>query len=91
MQIAGAKVQNISHSKPIIMKYFVFLHPILTIYMKFLLKYSGLALIFLGVLLLVVLHMLNFTFVNFITFTPFAIIIIGVFLHVWVKKQESKY
>ena len=59
--------------------------------MKFLLKYSGLALIFLGVLLLVVLHMLNFTFVNFITITPFAIIIIGVFLHVWVKKQESKY
>ena len=59
--------------------------------MKFLLKYSGLALIFLGVLLLVVLHMLNFTFVNVVLLTPFFIILAGVVLQVWMMKRESRY
>ena len=91
MQIAGAKVQKKSHSELRITNYFVFLHPILTIYMKFILKYSGLALIFLGVSLLVTLHLLHFTFVNFVLLTPFVIILVGVVLQVWMMKRESRY
>lgn len=91
MQIAGAKVQKKSHSKPRITNYFVFLHPILTIYMKFILKYSGLALILLGVLLLAALHLLHFTFVNVVLLTPFFIILAGVVLQVWMMKRESRY
>jgi hypothetical protein len=59
--------------------------------MKFILKYSGLALILLGVLLLVTLHLLHFTFVNVVLLTPFFIILAGVVLQVWMMKRESRY
>ena len=45
--------------------------------MKFLVEIQGFSLIFLGVLLFAALQLLHFTFVNFITFTPFAIMIMG--------------
>ena len=59
--------------------------------MKLLVKYGGLGLIFLGVLLFAMLQLLHFTFVNVITFIPLVIIIVGVSLHVWNKKRESRY
>lgn len=59
--------------------------------MKSALKYSGLALILLGVLLLVTLHLLHFTFINFVLLTPFVMILAGVVLQVWMMKRESKY
>ena len=59
--------------------------------MKSALKYSGLALILLGVLLLVTLHLLHFTFINFLLLTPFVMILAGVVLQVWMMKRESKY
>ena len=59
--------------------------------MKLLVKYGGLGLIFLGVLLFAMLQLLHFTFVNVITFIPLVIIIVGVSLHVWSKKRESRY
>ena len=59
--------------------------------MKLLCKYGGLALITLGVLLFATLQILHFTFVNFITFIPFVFVIMGVSLHVWGKKRESRY
>ena len=59
--------------------------------MKFILKYSGLALILLGVLLLAALYLLHFTFVNVVLLTPFFIILAGVVLQVWMMKRESRY
>ena len=59
--------------------------------MKLLVKYSGIALIILGVLLFSTLQILHFTFVNIVTFIPLAIVIVGVSLHVWSKKRESRY
>ena len=59
--------------------------------MKLLVKYSGIALIILGVLLFSTLQILHFTFVNIVTFIPLVIVIVGVSLHVWSKKRESRY
>ena len=59
--------------------------------MKFILKYSGLALILLGVLLFATLQLYHFTFINFVTFIPLVFVIVGVSFHVWAKKKESSY
>ncbi len=59
--------------------------------MKLLVKYGGLGLIFLGVLLFATLQLLHFTFVNAVTSIPLVIVIVGVSLHVWSMKRESRY
>ena len=48
-------------------------------------------LIFLGVALLVVLHLLHFTFINTLLLVPLFLILIGIILHVWMMKRDSVY
>ena len=91
LQFAGAKVQKNNGLCVIGSELFCTFALNLTIYMKFIAKYGGFALILIGVLLFVTLQLLHFTFVNFITFTPLALVIGGVALHVWMKKRESSY
>ena len=91
LQFAGAKVQKNIELQAISNNLFCTFALNLTIYMKFFFKYGGLALILLGVLLFATLQLLHFTFVNFVTFIPFVIVIMGVSLHVWGQKRESRY
>lgn len=71
--------------------FFVLLHPFFTIYMKFLKKYIGWSLIVLGILLLVTLQLLHLNFINAPLFIALGIIILGLILHVWSQKRESRY
>ena len=91
LQFAGAKVQKNIGFQAISTNFFCTFALNLTIYMKLLVKYSGIALIILGVLLFSTLQILHFTFVNIVTFIPLVIVIVGVSLHVWSKKRESRY
>lgn len=91
LQFAGAKVQKNIGFQAISTNLFCTFALNLTIYMKLLVKYSGIALIILGVLLFSTLQILHFTFVNIVTFIPLVIVIVGVSLHVWSKKRESRY
>ena len=91
LQFAGAKVQKNIGFQAISTNLFSTFALNLTIYMKLLVKYSGIALIILGVLLFSTLQILHFTFVNIVTFIPLVIVIVGVSLHVWSKKRESRY
>ena len=59
--------------------------------MKFLKNYGGICLIFIGVLMLVVLHLLHFTFVNALLYIPLLCIVGGVVYHVYRLKKQSKY
>ena len=54
-------------------------------------KYTGLFLVVIGVLALIVLHFIHVTFINALLVPPLLIIIIGVMLHVWLLKRESRY
>ena len=91
LQFAGAKVQKNIGFQAISTNLFCTFALNLTIYMKLLIKYSGIALIILGVLLFATLQILHFTFVNIVTFIPLVIVFVGVSLHVWSKKRESRY
>ena len=91
LQFAGAKVQKNIGFQAISTNLFCTFALNLTIYMKLLVKYSGIALIILGVLLFSTLQILHFTFVNIVTFIPLVIVIVGVSLHVWSMKRESRY
>ena len=44
-----------------------------------------------GVTLLVVLHLQHLTFVNMLLFIPLGLILLGLVLHVWAMKRESRY
>ncbi len=59
--------------------------------MKFLRKYGGFALIAIGVLLLVGLHLAHFTIVNALLLLPLGLILVGVVLYVRVMKRDSRY
>ena len=59
--------------------------------MFFTLKRIGLGLVFLGVLLLVALYFLRFTFVNMLLVTPLFLIIGGMIAYVWGQKRTSRY
>jgi uncharacterized membrane protein len=57
--------------------------------MKLLNKYAGLILILAGVMLMVLLHFLHITFLNWLLFIPLLLVIAGVVLHVWREKKET--
>jgi hypothetical protein len=59
--------------------------------MKSFLKYLGLALILLGVVLLVVLHLTGFTFFTRLLLIPFFMVLGGTVLYIWRLKSESRY
>ena len=59
--------------------------------MNFIRKRLGLGLVILGVALLVVLHLLHFTFVNMLLLVPLFLILAGIILHVWMMKRDSLY
>ena len=59
--------------------------------MKSFLKYLGLALILLGVVLFVVLHLISLTFITKLLLIPFIMVLGGTVLYVWQLKRESKY
>ena len=59
--------------------------------MKFLKKYIGLGLISSGAMLLVILHLLHLTFINFLLLIPLFLMLLGTLLHVWMMKRESSY
>jgi len=59
--------------------------------MKFLQKYIGIALIVVGSLMLILLQVCHFTFVNALLLLPLGFIIAGVVIHVWMIKRESRY
>ena len=59
--------------------------------MKFLQKNIGIALIAVGSLMLILLQVCRFTFVNALLLLPLGIIIAGVVIHVWMIKRESRY
>ena len=45
----------------------------------------------LGTVLLVVLHVLNLTFVNALLFVPLLLILAGIVVHVYMQKRQSRY
>jgi uncharacterized membrane protein len=59
--------------------------------MKSFLKHLGLALILLGVVLFVVLHLMSLTFITKLLLMPFIMVLGGTVLYVWQLKRESKY
>lgn len=59
--------------------------------MKSFLKNLGLALILLGVVLFVVLHLMSLTFITKLLLIPFIMVLGGTVLYVWQLKRESKY
>ena len=59
--------------------------------MNWLKKHVGMGLMLVGVALLVVLHLQHLTFVNTLLFVPLGLILLGLVLHVWAMKRESRY
>ena len=59
--------------------------------MNWLKKHVGMGLMLVGVTLLVVLHLQHLTFVNMLLFVPLGLILLGLVLHVWAMKRESRY
>ena len=59
--------------------------------MKKILKYAGLALVFLGILLLTVLHVLPLPATNAPLLFALCLIAAGIALHVWTSKRDSRY
>lgn len=59
--------------------------------MKSLIKYTGLALVILGVAILVALFHYGLTFVNKLMAIPFFFILSGIVIFVWRLKKESRY
>ncbi|MCR5197823.1 MAG: hypothetical protein K6D55_03425 [Prevotella sp.] len=59
--------------------------------MNWLKKHVGMGLMLVGVALLVVLHLQHLTFVNTLLFIPLGLILLGLVLHVWAMKRESRY
>ena len=46
-------------------------------------------LIFVGIVLMTVLHIVHLTFINWLLFIPLLLIVGGVVLHVWQEKKAS--
>ena len=59
--------------------------------MKRLKNALGLMLMALGTVLLAVLHVLNLTFVNALLFLPLLLILVGIIIHVYMQKRQSRY
>lgn len=59
--------------------------------MKSFLKHLGLALILLGVVLFVVLHLMSLTFITKLLLIPFIMVLGGTVLYVWQLKRESRF
>ena len=59
--------------------------------MKILLKRAGLALIFLGILLLAAFHVLPLPAANAPLLFALCLIAAGIALHVWTSKRDSRY
>lgn len=54
-------------------------------------SYLGLGIMAVGVILLVVLHLVNITFINLLLILPLCFILGGLILYVWGAKRESRY
>ena len=54
-------------------------------------RYIGVFLIALGIVLLVVAGLTGLSHFNLFLLLPYSIIIIGLCLHVWQQKRQSKY
>ena len=54
-------------------------------------RYIGITFICLGVAVLTLLHVYGLTFSNRLLLIPLALIFLGLVIHVWVQKKESKY
>ncbi len=88
LQNAGAKVQLFCE----IQKLFCTFALVFSVfYMKRLKNALGLMLMALGTVLLVVLHVLNLTFVNALLFVPLLLILAGIVVHVYMQKRQSRY
>ena len=59
--------------------------------MKLPFKTIGILLMVIGVALLVVLHLLRFTFLNVLLFVPWAFVLLGFVLYLFGMKRESRY
>ena len=59
--------------------------------MKLPFKTIGILLMVIGVALLVVLHLLRFTFLNVLLFVPLAFVLLGFVLYLFGMKRESRY
>jgi len=59
--------------------------------MKSIKKYAGLSILLLGITLLVVLHVLHLNFINTLLMLSLCLMIVGLVLHVWARKSESRY
>ena len=59
--------------------------------MKRYLKYSGMVLVFAGVILLIISELVGWTRYNSVLLTSLFLIVIGIFLHVRRIKQSGKY
>lgn len=56
-----------------------------------LLKFSGIGLIYSGSLLLIINYAFNLTCSNILLIASAMMIIIGIFIHVYILKKDSKY
>lgn len=54
-------------------------------------RYIGLTYICLGVVMLVVLHVNGLTFSNRLLLIAIGLVLVGVVIHVWAQKKESRY
>lgn len=59
--------------------------------MKSIKKYAGLSILLLGITFLVVLHVLHLNFINTLLMLSLGLMIVGLVLHVWARKNESRY
>lgn len=59
--------------------------------MKSIKKYAGLSILLLGITLLVLLHVLHLNFINTLLMLSLGLMIVGLVLHVWARKNESRY
>lgn len=59
--------------------------------MKSIKKYAGLSILLLGIMLLVVFHVLHLNFINTLLMLSLGLMIVGLVLHVWARKNESRY
>ena len=88
LQNAGAKVRFFCE----IQKLFCTFALVFSVfYMKRLKNALGLMLMVLGTVLLAILHVLNLTFVNALLFLPLLLILVGIIIHVYMQKRESRY
>ena len=54
-------------------------------------RIAGLVFMLLSVVMLVIMHITGFTFSNRLLLIAVILLLLGIFLHVWSQKRESKY